>query len=801
VAASRIAGPCLIVDHVTFGKPTLLIAIGAVLVALVVARLAGPGPAAVAAVSAGVAAAAVWQLWLNRQADADRRAALAAAVASHAVPAPALDGGVARFLRPEQEVVAFRPRPELDQLIAWVAADQHSGVQLVTGPGGAGKTRLARELAPRVGPMGFRTWWARPGATVDAAEAARDSGEPGLIVVDYAETRADLTDLLAAVFANQSGPLVRVLLLARSTGEWWQRLINSTGERVARLLTQPPILLGPISVDGGPSALFDEALTAFANKLEFARPDVELMLIGRDPVVLVVHAAALLAVLDHAQENDGDPARSAAEVMDGLLSHEGRYWAQSAAARRLDLDVAVQRLAVAVGCLIGADSEITATNLMLRVPDLADSAERRGRVARWLHDLYPETIPDNAATREWIGPLRPDPVAERLILTELSERPELIPGLFTELSSDQAIRALTVLARAAVRTQAGLGLIRSALASDLEHLAVPAISVAIATNLILGDLLNEALNRQPVSPDVLARLAHAAPHPSFALAPLAATVLTQLVDQSSDIGQRAGRLLDLATWLADLGRWDEGLAAIEEAVAIRRRQVETSPDAFLPDLALSLNNRTAILGTLKRWDEALAAAEEAVSIRRDLARDNPDTVLPDLAQSLNNLSRCLNEMGRPEQALAANEEAVAIRRDSTLDRPEMLFALGAALNNRAISLDALERPAEALVAVEEATRIYRELAATRPDAYLSIFARSLNNQSNSLAALKRRAEALAAAEEAIRVYRILALMRPAAFLSDLADSLHNQSLRLREMGREEDALAAMAEANRIRRQK
>jgi len=782
----------------SFGKRTLLIAIGAVLVALVVARLAGPGPAAVVAVAAGVAAEAVWHLWLTRQADADRRVVLAAAAASHAVPAPALDGGVARFLRPEEEVVAFRPRPELDQLIAWVAADQHSGVQLVTGPGGAGKTRLARELGPLVGEMGFRTWWARPGATVDAAEAARDSGEPGLIVVDYAETRADLTDLLAALSANQSGPPVRLLLLARSTGEWWQRLINSSDERVARLLTQPPVSLGPISVDGGPSALFDEALTAFANKLEYARPHVALMLAERDPVVLVVHAAALLAVLGQARGNSGDPARSAAEVLDGLLSHEGRYWAQSAAARRLDLDVAVQRLSVAVGCLIGADGEITAANLMLRVPDLADSAELRGRVARWLHDLYPETLHDNGATREWIGPLRPDPVAERLIFTELSERPELVSGLLTELSSDQAIRALTVLARAAVPTQAWLSLIRSALGSDLEHLAVPALSVAITTNLMLGDLLNEALNRQPVSPDVLARLAHALPHPSFALAPLAATVLTQLADQSSDMGQRAAWLLELASRLADLGRWDEGLAAIEEAVAIRRRQVETSPDTFLPDLALSLNNQTAILGTLKRWDEALAAAEEAVAIRRDLAEDNPDTVLPDLASSLNNQSHCLNEMGHPEQALAANDEAVAIRRDSTLNRPEMLFGLGAALNNRAISLDALKRPAEALAAVEEATRIYRELAETRPDAYLSIFARSLNNQSNSLAALKRPAEALAAVEEATRVYRILALLRPAAFLSDLADSLHNQSWRLREMGREEEALAAMAESNRIR---
>ena len=172
---------------------------------------------------------------------------------------------------------------------------------------------------------------------------------------------------------------------------------------------------------------------------------------------------------------------------------------------------------------------------------------------------------------------------------------------------------------------------------------------------------------------MLARLAHAVPHPSFALAPLAATVLTQLADQSAEIGQRAARLLDLATRLADLPRWDEGVAAIEEAVAIRRRQVETSPDAFLPDLALTLNNQTVILGALKRWDEALAAAEEAVAIRRDLARDNPDTI-PCLAQSLNNLSRCLNEMGRPEQALAANDEAVAIRRDSPLDRPEGIYS-------------------------------------------------------------------------------------------------------------------------------
>ena len=97
-------------------------------------------------------------------------------------------------------------------------------------------------------------------------------------------------------------------------------------------------------------------------------------------------------------------------------------------ARGLDLDVAVQRLAVMAGCLIGADSEATAAQLMSRIPDLADSAERRGKVARWLHDLYPETRPDEGGATEWIGSLRPDRVAEHLVVTELSGRAELIPG-------------------------------------------------------------------------------------------------------------------------------------------------------------------------------------------------------------------------------------------------------------------------------------------------------------------------------------------------------------------------------------
>jgi len=67
------------------------------------------------------------------------------------------------------------------------------------------------------------------------------------------------------------------------------------------------------------------------------------------------------------------------------------------------------------------------------------------------------------------------------------------------------------------------------------------------------------------------------------------------------------------------------------------------------------------LGELGRREQALAASEEAVAIRRRLAEARPDAFLPDLATSLNNLSNRLGELGRQEQALAASEEAARLR--------------------------------------------------------------------------------------------------------------------------------------------
>ena len=72
-------------------------------------------------------------------------------------------------------------------------------------------------------------------------------------------------------------------------------------------------------------------------------------------------------------------------------------------------------------------------------------------------------------------------------------------------------------------------------------------------------------------------------------------------------------LNNLSTALAELGRREEALAAIDEAVSLYRRLAAARPDAFTPDLARSLNNLSIRLADLGRREEALAAIDEAVT--------------------------------------------------------------------------------------------------------------------------------------------------------------------------------------------
>jgi hypothetical protein len=183
------------------------------------------------------------------------------------------------------------------------------------------------------------------------------------------------------------------------------------------------------------------------------------------------------------------------------------------------------------------------------VPDLADSAERRGEAARWLHDLYPGLPADDRGGRQWLGTMHPGRMAEHLVVGELAAQPALIQALFTGLDEPRARRALTVLGRAALGYSAAVPLLARALAADLEHLAVPALGVAVQTNPVLDRLIADAVAAQPIAGPALERIAAAIPRRSLALANTAATVLRRLgsleYSQDSQADRRAAPVTDL----------------------------------------------------------------------------------------------------------------------------------------------------------------------------------------------------------------------------------------------------------------
>ena len=116
------------------------------------------------------------------------------------------------------------------------------------------------------------------------------SSAPVLLVVDYAKTRAGLGDLLRAVLDDPGR--VRVLLLARSAGEWWDRLAEESSAAVGRLLAAA----GPVRLEAPVSGeLSDAELAAavpfFARALGVPVPSAVVFDLpaGRRVPVLVLH--------------------------------------------------------------------------------------------------------------------------------------------------------------------------------------------------------------------------------------------------------------------------------------------------------------------------------------------------------------------------------------------------------------------------------------------------------------------------------------------------------------------------------
>ncbi len=262
-----------------------------------------------------------------------------------------------------------------------------------------------------------------------------------------------------------------------------------------------------------------------------------------------------------------------------------------------------------------------------------------------------------------------------------------------------------------------------------------------------------------------------------------------------DDEKMAELLFEYARLLQDFNHMKDAADLYTEALEICRRLAAASPEAYEPDVAITLNNLAILQKNLQRYTEAEANYTEALEIRRRLAAASPEAYEPAVAMTLNNLAALQRNLQRYAEAEVNYTEALEIYRRLAAASPEAYEpAVAMTLNNLANLQSKLQHYAEAEGNYTEALEIYRRLAAASPEAYEPAVATTLNNLAALQSDLQRYAEAEGNYTEALEIRRRLATASPEAYEPGLADTLWNLALLFGKTGPSEKERACWNEA-------
>jgi tetratricopeptide (TPR) repeat protein len=706
-------------------------------------------------------------------------------------------------------------------LDAWADdAAQPVAVRLLHAPSGSGKTRLAMEWLQRRRSRGDSAGFLPLVAKDDWLVRACRLGVPVLVVVDYAEARSDLLGVLgtvAAMAATSNPPHIRVLLLARSHGDWWEALVERELALKVLLSAQEPIELRPFAMDAGErQAAFEVALAAFAKHRK--RPVPHASICAGDPRferVLYLHMAALAAVERNveptraAESTDSSIVLEASDLMDEILDHEQRFWLRDRRDRN-QAAISLARQIVAAATLRGGIAlETEAQQLCQRLAG-RERTDADDEVLARLHDVY--AVDEGGS---YLPGLQPDLLGEAMVLRVATRQTD---GQWIERvipSGDDAKtigNTFRVLGHAAAVDAAAISpWLTTLLRTELAIRSLPALWAAKAVGQRtafspLGDLLADALERYGTSTIALAMTTEPIPLSTVSLRRVAEwRVRVQLAiaptgRQVTNLANRAALLDEWGVRLIYLGRRETALEAIRKAVEAYRVLVRRYPDLFLSLLASSLNNLGILFAAVGQRDAALAVTRQAVKFRRRLAAKYPHAFLPKLADSLHHLGLRLSNVGRRRAALDATRQAVKFRRALAAKHPDSFLAdLADSLDSLGLRWSEIGQREAALDASREAVELYRALAAKHPDAFLPRLANSWQHLGKLLSEVGQREAALDATRTAVELRWALVARDSEAFLPDLASSLDNLGNRLTEVGQHEAALNAIRKAVELHR--
>jgi len=736
-----------------------------------------------------------------------------------------------QLIKARHGVVPYQQRAEMRQLRAWamtVPSDSRTGrngrnadisVAVVTGAGGSGKTRMAAQLCDDLSKIGWYTGFlpSTTEVTDEELSALAEVTTELLVVVDYAEeARRGLVARVVRKLRARQSP-TRIVLTARGADAWWEEF-REEAEQDGSVLSNTLSLSirGKQQVEADPwffGRMYRRAVQRFSDALNEAIPtDIEVPDGLGDTALDVVLRAWLAVCGDNDAAERAMPTRE--KLYDKVLSIEFARWHKEPKLGDISRDQ-LRRAAATLSLLAPSQDQDAVDEVLSRLPEWSQEHLLRSRFAEL---LVQSLLRDDGA--ESVS-LRPDPVAEHLILEVFGKKPELldrvlpqdpakVPGLDDPDAEDwvvtralemgqQVRNACVTLTRASsLDRDVTLRLARRAL-RERPFLWKEALDVALTQGGPLAPALEALIESGADLPFDEIDDAIPVGHPALAGAALAATRrLATSAERSPK--QQAYWANNLSIRLSDVGERKAALEAAREAVELCRGLAEASPQAYTPDLATSLTNLAAFLSGVGERNEALVAAREAVELYRGLAEVSPQAYTPDLAMSLTNLANRFSEVGERNEALEVAREAVELCRGLAEASPQAYTPdLAMSLNNLANILSGVGERNEALEAAREAVRLRRALAEASPQAYTPDLAASLNNLANILSGVGERNEALVAAREAVELCRGLAVVSPQAHTPNLAMSLNNLANRFSEVGERNEALEAASEAVKLRR--
>jgi tetratricopeptide (TPR) repeat protein len=721
-------------------------------------------------------------------------------------PAPGLSP--TSLLRADAGAISFHGRAEeLQRLLAWCEGSGFE-LRLLTGPGGHGKTCLARQVAQILQGKGWAIGWLVPEVDLmPVRDRLAGLTVSTLLVVDYAESRTkQVKDLLVAA-TNHPGPgPLRILLIARTGGDWWRQLATDAARELRDVLNAASIdEIAPFPVSDR-NDMFVKAARGLAEQIGGSmpgsvwRPDLSAERYG-SPLRIAMEALATLLAPSHSL------ASNSAE--DIILDHERPYWSTAARAYELNLEPEDQRSAVAAATLCGGADQTEALTLLRQLPGLGDETDdghqRRRRAARWLHDLYPGPTNDvDSNANVYWGSLQPDLLAEHLVATVAREDAGFLARVLAKPSDAQARQALRVLSRAALHHPDVATWLIDLIAGrlDLARVAIAVVPQVENPTALLSaqSAAVDRIPRQPESLDLLWGLAGLLPVRSQLLDDLKLQIYqtiagihlsTDALHMAADQESFAAAAANFSKELAQVGRNDLALPGFQLATSYYAWFAEQDPGRFLPQFARVLTHLSEQLANAGQRDNAIATIGRALSISERLASEDPDAHASLLASALSTFAG-LFPRTRTDEALAAMRRAVGAHEQRAAKDPDAQPALAEALNSLAAISMAAGQTDEALAAAQRAAGIYDRLATANPDAFQRGLARSLYNLTALLAHNRQFDQALATAEKMAPVWADLAKLSLARGGRDFLHAMLMLGFLRLESGQPRKAAAPLA---------